>query len=873
MGFPAPGSRFFGLRSPSLLLGLAALLAALLAGSAPGTQGDAELPPIPAGKSRTWAAKWIWTPGEAAPRNSYTHFRKSFRLDSVPKEARLFITADSRYRAWINGIPVSQGPARSDPRWQSYDNIEVGSRLRKGENTLAVLVHHIGETTFSYIQGRGGLLAELTGNSNQPLLNTDTTWKARRSRAWGTDPNGGHGQPRMSIQLDFNEVFDAREDLKDWVKPEVSDADWPAAVEVGPVGTLPWRTLEERDIPALRERPVAPAAVLSVFEAELPPRTTGYVSVDMAVSKQLSARRIEVVDPDGLLHPDQGKTTHVKTAPGVDAAFLIDFGREVAGSPRIELKGAKGGEVIDMGYGEVLHDGAGEFVSPASGKLGRLNPDRDKVHYADRYVCRPGDQVFRTFERRAFRYLELDVRNAPAGLDIVAVDVVLTTYPVEYRGAFRCSDERLNRIWEIGRWTCQLNMEDAFTDCPWRERAQWWGDARLEALISAYAFGDVQLIKRALRQHAQSLQPEGITWGVYPTTWDGGRLPTFTLVWVSTLWDTYMQTADRDLVRGLFPRVRYVLDRFFGPRVGAGGLLKDVPYWIFVDWADVETKGESAALNSFYFDALRSAAAMADVLGDAPVANEYRKRAADLRQAMNSRLWDAPRHVYRDAVLPNGQLSPKVSQQVNSLCVLYDIAPQGEQDRILDAIYSPGRIPGLVESGSPYFSFYQLSALYHAGRYDLALNEIRKRWGAMLDWGATTWWEMWKPGASFCHGWSGGPTFDLPSQYLGIRPLKAGWAEIEVTPRYTAFESAAGVAPSPKGDVEIAWQSDKAARVTRARVSGPKDVPLEIEIPSSKGLKVNKSEKLPAGVVRTDVAGGLRLRLPVGGELALEWAN
>ena len=70
-----------------------------------------------------------------------------------------------------------------------------------------------------------------------------------------------------------------------------------------------------------------------------------------------------------------------------------------------------------------------------------------------------------------------------------------------------------------------------------------------------------------------------------------------------------------------------------------------------------------------------------------------------------------------------------------------------------------------------------------------------------------------------------------------------------------------------------AWQSDPTARVTRARVSGPKDIPLEIALPSGKGLKVNKSEKLPAGVLRTEVAGGLRLRFPQGGEFALEWAN
>ena len=191
---------------------------------------------------------------------------------------------------------------------------------------------------------------------------------------------------------------------------------------------------------------------------------------------------------------------------------------------------------------------------PRSDRLGRLNPDRDDVHYADRYVCRRGEQSFQTFDKRG---VPLPAAGRPQRARRARVDgvgLLFSTYPVENRGSFRCSDERLNRIWEIGRWTCRLNMEDGYTDCPWRERGQWWGDARVEALINYYAFGDTALIRRALRQKGQSLNEEGITWGVYPTDWDGGRLPSFTLIWVSTLWETYQHTGDRTIVAGLYPK-------------------------------------------------------------------------------------------------------------------------------------------------------------------------------------------------------------------------------------------------------------------------------------------------------------------------------
>src|SRR5262249_12606698 len=132
---------------------------------------------------------------------------------------------------------------------------------------------------------------------------------------------------------------------------------------------------------------------------------------------------------------------------------------------------------------------------------------------------------------------------------------------------------------------------------PWRERGQGGGDGGGEALLNYYCFGDRSLIREALRQGGQSLDDEGVTRGGYPTDWDGGRLPSFTLIWVSTLWDTYLYTGDREIVRELFPKVRTTLDHFFAPRVAPDGLLKDIPYWVFIDWAPVDDKGESGALN------------------------------------------------------------------------------------------------------------------------------------------------------------------------------------------------------------------------------------------------------------------------------------
>src|SRR5262249_40095547 len=150
------------------------LLLALLSGAAMVTPTASRgAPDSSPGAARAWRGKWIWTPGEPSPRNSYTYFRKTLDLASAPTAARLHLTADSRYQLFVNGAFAGRGPARSDRRWLSYDTWDVARQLRKGRNVIAVLVHHYGEWTFQYMKGRGGLIAELEGGGSSPLAVTD----------------------------------------------------------------------------------------------------------------------------------------------------------------------------------------------------------------------------------------------------------------------------------------------------------------------------------------------------------------------------------------------------------------------------------------------------------------------------------------------------------------------------------------------------------------------------------------------------------------------------------------------------------------------------------------------------------------------------
>lgn len=211
-----------------------------------------------------WQAQWIWAEGFGDTRNEWFCFRKSFHVPECFRgEALLRMTADSRYVLYVNGQLAGRGNSRSWPSEQLFDTYDIGHLLHwDKQNVIAVLVIHYGLSTFNYIRGRGGLLAQLDWTDEQSdaahSLYTNSSWKTRRYG--GQDPRA----PRMCPQLGFIERMDARCFDEGWTQSEYSDDSWLYAEELGSVGIQPWTSLKERDIPPLTEEAVYPSRVESL---------------------------------------------------------------------------------------------------------------------------------------------------------------------------------------------------------------------------------------------------------------------------------------------------------------------------------------------------------------------------------------------------------------------------------------------------------------------------------------------------------------------------------------------------------------------------------------------------------------------------------
>ncbi|MBK1877197.1 family 78 glycoside hydrolase catalytic domain [Pelagicoccus mobilis] len=196
---------------------------------------------------------WIWTGEEVPPRNAYIGFKKEFNLQKGER-ARLRLTADSRYILWVNGKRAGIGPARAWPAHWEVDEYDLTELCQEGANLIAVLVLAYGEGTMQYIPNAPGMAAAITIRDGQSggarTLYSDETWQSKVSQGFDS------GAPRMSLQMAFEERFDATKENA-WWEPGMQDCGWKDSEAI----LAPHPRLRLREIPLLESEEWAPKQI------------------------------------------------------------------------------------------------------------------------------------------------------------------------------------------------------------------------------------------------------------------------------------------------------------------------------------------------------------------------------------------------------------------------------------------------------------------------------------------------------------------------------------------------------------------------------------------------------------------------------------
>ena len=749
-----------------------------------------------------WWARWCWVKKHLSrPWNYYAYFRNVIEVPGRASRAVVRVSADARYVLYVNGRRVHQGPARSWPQFQSYDTIDLAPLLTSGDNAICAVAHQVGVPTFSsvYRDASGFLLdgfVEVDGGVIP--LSTPEGWLCREATAWRKDV------ARLTIQMGFQEHFDADQEPADWLRADfIEGEDWHEPRVVGPVRCHPWLKLEPRGAPLLAQHEEKFVAITGQFSGE---NARGYkVAEDvyhLPMGEERKRERAVIENADAMLR-GEGVTTIAPPEEGHFAMVTLDLGQTRTGHIMLDIVDAAGDEIIDILYTEQVDKNGGPVLIPLD------SGSACEEATADRYRCRAGPQRWESFHYKGMRYATLVFRNLTKPMAIRHIGLRQVHAAVEDVGAFECSDATLNEIWRVGRETLRNCMFDAYVDCPWREQAQWWGDARVQFRVNAYAFGDVSLFERGIRQVARSQASDGSLHAHPPSDAPNHRLPDFMLTWVGSLWDYYFHTGHTSLLKECLPVLRGVME-FFQKHESASGLIGGFDgFWVFLDWQSLYKNDFSALLNMMYLQALRYASAICDVIGEEKLAENYLATANRVQGAVEKHFWDARGRVWRDGFDPgSGKMVEEVSQHANALAMLLRLKPEGHQVIAKDVLLKTANSRrGKILAASPFFYAYVLEALAEGNYREETIRIIREKWGEMIEKGATTFWEIWEPTYhSRCHAWSASPVYHLSQQVLGVMPVEVGWKKVRVAPWMGKLDFARGRVPTPLGVIMVEWE-------------------------------------------------------------------
>lgn len=452
---------------------------------------------------------WISHPA-ALPRPEpvVLHFRREIRLDQRPVAMPVTVTADNRFILFVNGRRVASGPSTGTlARWRT-STIDLAPYLQSGSNVVAAavwdFVRKAPETTTGgalpaasalppqvapIAWQSAGLGFRLIGGA---LSTTAPGWRVKIDAGHAAG-NGRAQVPRKRYYVaSAPEIIDAAKANWGWTGAAESGGGWGNAV---PSPQAAGRTLIADPLPPQRYAAVAPGMVV----------------------------RSDLVGGDAF--PARAVTVPANTR----ARILLRRDAMISAYPELDVSGGSGA-TIKLTYTEALYD--------AEGNRGDrdLVGDRQALGVFDTFVADGARRTFAPLWWRTWRYAELDIQTGASPLTLEALRVFETGYPFEKIARFNSSDAALNRIWDIGWRTAEVDAHETYMDSSYWEQLQYQGDTRLQMLISYAVSGDPRLAEQAIESFAESDVHGGLQQGAYPSRSDN-VIATFALAWVGMLAD------------------------------------------------------------------------------------------------------------------------------------------------------------------------------------------------------------------------------------------------------------------------------------------------------------------------------------------------
>jgi len=750
-----------------------------------------------------WKAQWITHPTESTLDYGVFLFRNTFSLTYVPSEFIVHVSADNRYRLFVNGQYICYGPAIGDINHYRYETIDISKWLKTGMNSIAAEVVNFGEYRRAAQQTfqTGFILQTDAGGLDLNISTGLSDWKVIRNNAYSCIPftpdslkayyAAGPGE-KINANLypwGWNETgFDDSA----WLSPKKCTVEF--AVGRGFLYGSTW-FLVPREIPFMSE---------SIERFKEIRRTENLKTVNRFI--------------------DKGVSTIIP--PGSRVAILLDNRTHTTGFPCLNISKGKGSE-IKISYSESLFK---EMKAGSTGSTfdtpGHEDPKGNRNEIDGKNIFGYYDIIFpdggmnrnfKVLSRKTFRYVQLDIKTSDEELVINDYYNIYAVYPFHEKASFKSSDPLLQKIWDAA-WLTLMNSSEEFFFDPYYEQLQYIGDTRIEALISIYVSGDDRLMKQSLRHFDDSRIPDGLTQSRYPS-YIVQIIPTYSLLWIAMIHDFFLYRNDMEFVKSFVPGMKNVLD-WFAARVDKTGMLTGLEWWNFTDWSQGfmngippgADSGYSANVSLQYVYALQKAIEIFDTLGFNEEVIKYSAIEKTVRNSVVNNCYSQERQIIAET--PDKMI---YSQHSNIWAILTDAVPPAEQKELMKKILEE---KDLIQS-TLYFKFYLFRALQKVGMGDMYLDLLGP-WKTMLANGMTTFGETDINPRSECHAWSSSPCFDFLHTVAGIYPGKPGFKTVMIEPNFGPLTSMDVLFPHPEGMIILNLQKKK------EKMSGTVMLPLNL---------------------------------------------
>ena len=563
--------------------------------------------------------------------------------------------------------------------------------------------------------------------------------------------------------------------------------------------------------------------------------------------------------PTHLVSQSPAQITEV--APGV---FLVDFQRVAFGNVRLNAP-AGVSKRITVHFGEALSSGRVNREPPGTVRYART----DVTLKSDRTVIAAPAADARNTEQGTdkhspailtppewgvvlpFRWAEIEGWPGDLHSEHIHRQAAFSAAWDDEAASFHCSDEMLNRIWDLCHYSIKATtFAGVYVDGD-RERIPYEADAYLNQLSHYTTDSDIQMAR------------DTFDWLTKNPTWPTEWAPHM----VFMAYADWKHTGDRQWLAARYDALK---SKLLLDRVGPEGLVRSSPQQVrggdIVDWPKGERDGYvftrvNTVVNSFHLRAVQLMAEMATALGRSNDAAEYAVREQKGAPYFRKSCLTASEGCIATARVPITYHCMGISFRL----------PSGWCRRSINHESLIGWRNGAwpVPFTRPSTCWKGCSNTARAQAIDLITGPGDRSWRHMVESGTTITWEAWdlkyKPNQDWNHAWGAAPANLLPRYILGVQPLTPGWQQARIRPHLGALSFAEGKVPTPRGPIVVKWTKNPNLRFD---LTMPEGVLAQVELPADEAAAAVLADGKPIAAHRQGDC--LVLDAPVSGTYVLE---